>query len=342
MAGGNWHNATTIGKRAVPLAILFHAPHAIRTAMKTQGWHTYFSTSIAAYGDNVHFYLNMRTFIQCEWAISYFKKVLHSKQVVCTVQEENKGMDIGGFLISYRVLYVMPFSYDVIAKLHEKTNAAWRKRLIDPIFRNQKSIKNAVETLAHPKSEFGMLYGSRTAPSTQKCYGDDTDIHKDSSLYIRYTDNPAHYFRNMESVEFLVNFFDLEKNRSHWSFVAGTLFLVRASILDVLTPEKLAAAYSMLTSDQTYDLRWLKYMARMKGATPQEVLRRAVVQNLPKSFLSNFKAGGYFADFSLEFGWERIFALFVYQHGLTRSTVHSGGQDFCPPSTRTVTPTLCA
>ena len=92
----------------------------------------------------------------------------------------------------------------------------------------------------------------------------------------------------MESVEFLVNFFDLEKNRSHWSFVAGTLFLVRASILDVLTPEKLAAAYSMLTSDQTYDLRWLKYMARMKGATPQEVLRRAVVQNLPVR-LSNFK-----------------------------------------------------
>lgn len=59
------------------------------------------------------------------------------------VNVENKGMDIGGFYISLNIIYTRGIMYNMMTKLHTKTNVSWLEDLLYPyIYESRQNFEN--------------------------------------------------------------------------------------------------------------------------------------------------------------------------------------------------------
>ena len=137
----------------------------------------------------------------------------------------NRGMDIGGFFISYLKMIDLGLQYENIIKLHSKTNFNWRFCMLYSLLGSDKIIKHNLEQMKNEK--VGMIGNKKI---------EINDLYVNSNKVTKYIDR---YYK----------FFDIE-NKKQGEFIPGTIFWIKGEILEYyFTKNNLEKLYEEMPKD---------------------------------------------------------------------------------------------
>jgi hypothetical protein len=175
-------------------------------------------------------------------------KKLNYPNIMIT-KSENRGMDMGQFIIQIEMIKLKNIKYDYIVKIHSKTHELWKKAMMESIFgeNNTVSILLKILILLKQNPTIG-LYGHRFA--TFNGY-------------------------NMNKMNILVDYFNLDKlicselgvNResdddlmyeypitsNNFIFVPGSIFIVKVDAIKQMFDNSLINIYNMLEINRVDD-----------------------------------------------------------------------------------------
>ena len=144
-------------------------------------------------------------------------------QYLYLTYSDNKGMDIGGFIISYLKMIDLGLNYNSIIKIHTKSNDNWRFAMLYSLLGTESIIKNNLNL-----------------------------IHKDNVGMIGNDLIPLQSIVNRNSYRFInvyMNIFNINFNNQGY-FVPGTIFWIKGSILrKYFNKEKLNTCYNTFEKD---------------------------------------------------------------------------------------------
>ena len=138
-----------------------------------------------------------------EKKIKIIKNSVKCANLYVTVSD-NKGLDIGGFMISYLKMLKLKIRYHSIIKLHTKSSDSWRFAMIYALLGNQKIISNNLQLIK--KNNIGM-FGNYTLPI----------LHQTSKIIMP----------EIEKLRILFNFDNIDGK-----FIPGTIFWIKGCVLD--------------------------------------------------------------------------------------------------------------
>ena len=95
--------------------------------------------------------------------INYIQQY-HSSINYIVISHPNKGMDIGPFIHQMKYLIDNDLHYDLLFKLHTKTNITWKNELIEPLLANINLIKKLLTT----KNKIGLIGSSKWSLNQDK------------------------------------------------------------------------------------------------------------------------------------------------------------------------------
>lgn len=136
---------------------------------------------------------------------------------------DNKGMDIGGFIISYLKMIDLGLNYNSIIKIHTKSNDNWRFAMLYALLGTETIINNNLELIK--KNTIGMI-GNDLIPL-------QSIVNINSFRYINI-------YMNIFNIQY--------NNQGH--FVPGTIFWIKGSILKkYFDKNKLYQCYNSFQKD---------------------------------------------------------------------------------------------
>lgn len=144
---------------------------------------------------------------------------------------ENRGGDIGGFLLLSKYIIGLGIDYQYVIFAHSKAKFSWRKELCQTIF----NIK--FESLPECK-DIGLI-GTKKWIHT-------FDSHKQPEEYRRFKYHLDTLCQNYE-----VNC------EIPWQFVAGTMFLANIEIIRYIANHNIDSIYFKLNKPESIDVNWL-------------------------------------------------------------------------------------
>jgi len=147
---------------------------------------------------------------------------------------ENKGMDIGLFLVALHYIRSNNIFHDYIFKIHTKTHDGFRNDTLNFLMGSHQIIINNIRKLS--KSSVGMISGNIIYK-----YHENKDIFNSNHYHLK---NLIHYLYNEDI------------NHDFLEFSGGTFFLFKFKIFDILTLNKLVSLYNMLNNIETLDYFW--------------------------------------------------------------------------------------
>jgi hypothetical protein len=168
---------------------------------------------------------------------------------IIIVSVENKGMDIGGFYITIHLLNTMNISYNIITKIHTKTNTRWLIALLKPYLINYNSnITNLYNSAAISLGSNKIAYPIDSSQINtidflfQKVYNINikSKFLDKENLFIRnaqlFREGPKKLNPPAPDSEFsnLKKLYDFSKN-NYPVFFAGTIGTFKKIVIDKLT-----------------------------------------------------------------------------------------------------------
>ncbi len=144
---------------------------------------------------------------------------------------ENRGGDIGGFLLLSKYIVGLGIDYKYVVFVHSKTNDKWRKDLCKPLFNFK------FETL-RDLPEIGLV-GCKHWIHTF----DMTALTDDVRRFKYHLDPMCQTYE--------VN------NQCAWQFVAGTMFIAHIDIIKYIANHQVDQVYSKLNRPESLDINWL-------------------------------------------------------------------------------------
>jgi len=254
----------------------------------------HYSKVVKVSGYSFDVYCNTRSIKLAKSALRIF-----GHETKLTLQEENSGMDVGGFLISLLASYRMCAKYDFVIKLHSKREGKWLQDLAHPILGTVSALHSIAR--AFDDAEVGQVFAQSGRP--------DFASHFPQRRFLSFELGDRAYFGVTAAIEDgIIDVLGLNIRRSHRVFMAGTMFALRWSVITkALDPDSVAALLDALNSPVSYDANWFSVMSR-------DLLRSQnseVLFDLPGNSLSGHHQPGYLPDGQAEHAWERVLCYFA-------------------------------
>lgn len=244
---------------------------------------------------NVNFYFVLIEQMTTKKIIDYLKYT-YEDSVILT--GENKGMDIGLFLISMHYIRKKKYHHDYIIKLHTKTNDNFRNQTLNILIPSHDQIINNIKLLSNDKN--GMFSGN--------------------AIY-RYKDdkNPFHanYYHLRNLIRYLYN---EDLNYDNLEFCAGTMFMFKLHFFNILNLENIEYLYNNLNDIDTLDYHWYSVFYKMNIDNKEAIYKdftnskgAKYPNNISLSIKTN-KPG--LRDSMVEHAMERLFGYICKKNGL--------------------------
>ena len=216
--------------------------------------------------------------------------LLKKKLTNFTVLEvQNKGMDIGIFLISLLYLRDKKLKYKNLIKIHTKTDDRFREHVCDQLIGSEEIIKKNLKLM--DKSEIGMLNGTIT---------------------FDYQKNKSFFKNHLNYLEYLISYFlndTLDKNKLE--FAVGTFFISKFDVFNIFNKNNIKILYNKLNDENTLDINWYKIFYELKNKNDDYIINHWK-KNKKKNYGNNLelqiktKCSG-MRDFMIEHALERFF-----------------------------------
>jgi hypothetical protein len=180
---------------------------------------------------NVNFYfviINIHANLE---NINYLKNKYPNSVIL---NAENRGMDIGLFLLSLYYIKINKHNHEFIIKIHTKTNDNFRNETLQNIMGSNEIIINNFKKLC--KDDIGIISGNT--------------IYKYSEFEDAFNDN---YYHLEKLIKYLYN---EDINKDNLEFVAGTMFIAKINIFNILNIVNIDYIYNKLNNSDTLDYYW--------------------------------------------------------------------------------------
>lgn len=218
---------------------------------------------------------------------------------IAILKGENRGMDIGLFLIALHYIKTQKYSHEYIYKIHTKTQDNFRNDTIANLLGSHDKIINNIKALS--AKHVGMISGN---------------------AIFRYYENRDIFHSNMYHLESLVKkIFNENINNECLEFPAATFFLAKYKIFQSLTSDILEDLYSNLNNSDTLDYYWYSMFYNMNINNKTNIYKD-YVNNKNVRYCNNInyqrktnKAG--LRDCMVEHAFERFFGYICKKNGLS-------------------------
>jgi hypothetical protein len=242
---------------------------------------------------NINIYVVLINNIINESILNHLKKYSN----IAILLTENKGMDIGLFLVSLHYIKNNKFTHDYLYKIHTKTHDAFRNETLFNLLGNHDRIINNIKLLS--SSDIGMISGN---------------------VIYKYNENKEIFNSNYYHLDNLIKYLYNEgKNNNFLEFPAATFFIVKLKIFNTLTVNKLEYLYSNLNNLNTLDIFWYSMFYNM-NINNKIIIYKDYMNNKSSRYPNNLnyqvktgKPG--LRDCMVEHAFERLFGYICKKEG---------------------------
>jgi len=186
----------------------------------------------------------------------------------------NKGFDIGGFLFCLKEMYRLDMSYDLILKLHTKSDKNWRKDMVDCLFGSNEIVRRNMRLFT--SGEIGMI-GSQSKLYT---------INGSSIMDSNWQNNKFYL------MELCDKFYQEDFDQKIYKFFGGTIFWMRGDVLfNQLTSDNVDWLISRMNDQTTRDINWINltqqttYGNLLWKGCPKNLLRDGMFEHAVERFM---------------------------------------------------------
>ena len=171
--------------------------------------------------DDITIFFSILDTLNTKPLIEYLNYIKHFYTSInyIIISHHNKGMDIGPFLNQMKYLVEHKLHYDLLLKIHTKSNVIWKNELINPLINNIKLIKEILTS----KNNIGLIGADRWTLNQDRL-NQQVIINLLNKLNIK-----NNYFKNIEPT-YLIND-NLNEQKIEYNintkFVGGTIFWAR-------------------------------------------------------------------------------------------------------------------
>lgn len=192
-------------------------------------WNDIYSYLKNLYNKEFDLYINLAANDNSMFKIKKYKDFINNlnnlniSQNTYITFSDNKGMDIGGFIISYLKMIDLGLNYKSIIKIHTKSNNNWRFAMLYALLGTETIINNNLELIK--KDKIGMI-GNDLIPL-------QSIVNRNSFRYINI-------YMNIFNIQY--------NNKGH--FVPGTIFWIKGDVLKkYFNEDKLNICYNSFQKD---------------------------------------------------------------------------------------------
>jgi len=235
---------------------------------------------------NVNFYFILINDIVTLENIEYLKYKYHDSVIL---SGENRGMDIGLFFLNMLYIRNKEYHHDYLYKIHTKTNDEFRNHTLNHLIGSHDKIVNNIKSLS--KDKIGIISGN---------------------IIYKYNQYKDAFNSNLYHLEFLINNLYNEKiNNNFLEFSAGTMFIIKLKILDILSIKNLEYTYNILNNENTLDYYWYSIFYKFNISNKDTIYKDYInnkFHKYPNNISYNIKTGKPgLRDSMIEHAIERLF-----------------------------------
>jgi hypothetical protein len=180
---------------------------------------------------NVNIYFVLINDIVNDEIIEYLK---NNYKYSVIISAENRGMDIGLFLVNLHFMKKNNINHKYIFKIHTKTNDDFRNQTLNILMKDHNKIIENIKLLS----------------------SDDVGIYAGNFIH-KYSNDRGVFESNYYHLKNLVNYlYNEELNTNNLEFVAGTMFIIKSKIFDILNIHIIEYLYKSLNNIETLDYYW--------------------------------------------------------------------------------------
>jgi hypothetical protein len=219
--------------------------------------------------------------------IDILKKKLKNLVII---EVQNKGMDIGIFLISLLYLRNNNLNYEYLIKLHTKTDDRFREHVCDHLIGSKEIINKNIELLNNDKS-IGMLNGT---------------------LIFNYHKNNSFFHNHLNYLEYLTELIlNQQMDINKLEFAVGTFFYSRFDVFDAFNANHIKLVYNKLNDFESLDENWYAIFYKLKN-NDSNFIKRHFAKHRSSNYGNNLElqkktnCSG-MRDFMIEHALERFF-----------------------------------
>jgi hypothetical protein len=227
--------------------------------------------------------------------ISY---LINKYDQIVIIECENKGMDIGLFLISLHYILTENINHECLFKIHTKTDDNFRNECLNNLLLSHQKILRNVKELS--KKNIGMISGNNI---------------------FNYNDNKNHFNNNLYYLELLSKYLCFEDlNYDNLVFSGGTFFIVKPAILfKIFNIKNIEFIYDMLNNNSTLDYNWYAYFYNLNINDKRIILKHFNIDR--NRYLNNLnyqiRTGNTgIRDYMIEHALERFFGYIVKKYNM--------------------------
>lgn len=186
--------------------------------------------------------INIYFFIIDQYAIPENIDYLKYNYKECVIAScDNRGMDIGPFLLNLHYLKKQQYQHDYIFKIHTKSCDYFRNETLNKLMKTHDNIIQNIKTLSDNMN--GIFAGN---------------------ILYKYKDFKEAFQSNLYHIQNLIKYFYNEDViYDNLEFVGGTMFIAKMQIFNVLTIYKIMELYKQLNDIDTLDYYWYSVFYRI-------------------------------------------------------------------------------
>jgi hypothetical protein len=163
--------------------------------------------------------------------ISYLKKIYENCVILSC---ENKGMDIGPFLLNLDYIKYKGYNHEYLFKIHTKTFDEFRNNTLNNLIGSHEKIIDNIQKISD--NDIGIISGN---------------------IIYKYNEFKEAFLSNYYYIKKLVKYFYNEDIiTDKLEFCAGTMFIFKNKIFDNLNNTKIEYIYNLLNNNETLDYHW--------------------------------------------------------------------------------------
>ena len=179
--------------------------------------------------------INIYFFMIKEFDTSDNINYLKQKYKECVIAIcDNKGMDIGPFLLNLHYIKTNQYNHDYIFKIHTKSSDNFRNESLNILMKSHDVILTNIQKLSDKMN--GIFAGN---------------------IIYKYNDYKDAFLSNLYHIKNIIKYlYNEDIIYDKLEFVAGTMFIAKLEIFNILSPLKLIEIYEDLNTIDTLDYYW--------------------------------------------------------------------------------------
>lgn len=147
---------------------------------------------------------------------------------------ENKGMDIGPFLLNLHYIKTRQYNHEYIFKIHTKSSDQFRNESLNLLMKSHDNILLNIQKLSN--KNYGILAGN---------------------IIYKYNNYREAFHSNLYHIKNIIKYlYNEDIIYDKLEFVGGTMFIAKLEIFKILSPFKILEIYDELNTADTLDYYW--------------------------------------------------------------------------------------